>query len=95
MPEMPRAPFFQLAPDWVCEVLSPSTAGLDRVKKLEVYRRERVAHLWFVDPEGRTLEVLRLDGERFVIAATFEGDDPVHAEPFDAVELELGALWRG
>lgn len=51
--------------------------------------------MWFVDPDGRTLEVLRLGGERFIVAATFEGDDAVRAEPFDAVELELGALWRG
>ncbi len=95
MPEMPRVPFFELAPDWVCEVLSPSTAGLDRVKKLAVYLREGVTHLWFVDPEGKTLEVLRREGERYVVAATFEGDAPIRAEPFDAIELELGALWRG
>ncbi|MBI4957399.1 MAG: Uma2 family endonuclease [Myxococcales bacterium] len=95
MPEMPRVPYFELAPDWVCEVLWPSTAGLDRVKKLAVYLREGVGHLWLVDPDGRTLEVLRREGERFVVAATFEGDAPVRAEPFDAVELELGALWRG
>lgn len=99
MPEMPRVAYFELAPDWVCEVLSPSTAGLDRVKKLGVYLREGVTHLWFVDPEGRTLEVLRREGEgeaaRYVVAQTFFGDDPVRAEPFDAIELELGALWRG
>jgi hypothetical protein len=46
-------------------------------------------------PEGRTLEVLRRDGERYVVAQTFAGDDPIRAEPFDAIELELGALWRG
>jgi Uma2 family endonuclease len=95
MPEMPRAPYFELAPDWVCEVLSPSTSGLDRVKKLGIYLREGVTHLWFVDPEGRTLEVLRREGERYVVEQTFAGDDPVHAQPFDAIELELGALWRG
>jgi Uma2 family endonuclease len=95
MPEMPRTPFFELAPDWVCEVLSPSTAGVDRVKKLGIYLREGVTHLWFVDPEARTLEVLRREGERYVIAQTFAGDDPIRAEPFDAIELELGALWRG
>ncbi len=95
MPEMPRVQFFELAPDWVCEVLSPSTSGIDRVKKLAVYLHQRVAHVWFVDPEGKTLEVLRLEGERYMLAATFEGDDPIRAEPFDAIELELGALWRG
>ena len=99
MPEMPRVPFFELAPDWACEVLSPSTAGVDRVKKLGVYLRQGVTHLWFIDPEARTLEVLRRQGEgeaaRYVLAQTCGGDDPVRAEPFDAVELELGALWRG
>ncbi len=95
MPEMPRAPYFELAPDWVCEVLSPSTAGLDRVKKLAVYLKEGVTHLWFVDPDGKTLEVYRKEGERYAVAATFEGDDGIRAEPFDAIELELGALWRG
>jgi Uma2 family endonuclease len=95
MPEMPRVAYFELAPDWACEILSPSTAGLDRVKKLAIYLREGVGHLWFVDPEGRTLEVLRREGERYVVAQTFAGDDPIRAEPFDAIELELGALWRG
>jgi Uma2 family endonuclease len=69
------------------------------VKKLGVYLRQGVTHLWFVDPEARTLEVLRQQGEgeaaRYVIAQTCGGDDPVRAEPFDAIELELGALWRG
>ena len=99
MPEMPRVPFFELAPDWACEVLSPSTAGVDRVKKLGVYLRQGVTHLWFVDPEARTLEVLRRLGEgapsRYVLAQSFCGEEPVRAEPFDAIELELGALWRG
>lgn len=95
MPEMPRTPYFELTPDWVCEILSPSTAGFDRVKKLGIYLREGVTHVWFVDPEGRTLEVLRREGERYVLAQTFAGDDPIRAEPFDAIEIELGALWRG
>ena len=54
-------PFFSLAPDWVCEVLSPSTAKLDRAEKLPLYAREQVAHAWLVDPLLRTLEVLELD----------------------------------
>jgi Uma2 family endonuclease len=98
MPELPRVPYFELAPDWVCEVLSPSTAAVDRVTKLGVYLREGVRHLWFVDPEARTLEVLRREREgdeaRFVMAQSFAGDEGARAEPFDAIELELGALWR-
>lgn len=93
MPVIPDAPAFELAPDWVCEVVSPSTGGLDRAKKMPLYARFGVAHAWLVDPLARTLEVLRLDGAGWRVAATFEGDAIVRAEPFDAIELELGALW--
>jgi Uma2 family endonuclease len=93
MPKVPDTPAFTLAPDWVCEALSPGTAGRDRTIKLEIYRREGVKHLWFLDPIAKTLEVLRLDGEGYRLAATFAGDAKVRAEPFDAVELELGHLW--
>lgn len=53
-----------------------------------------VGHVWFVDPKPHTLEVLRLDGDSYRVAATFEGDQPVRAEPFEAIELDLGLLWR-
>jgi Uma2 family endonuclease len=85
--------FTVLTPDWVCEVLSPSTARLDRGDKLDVYRREGVSHVWLVDPSLQTLEILRLDGPTYRLAATFAGDTPVRAEPFDAIELNLAALW--
>jgi Uma2 family endonuclease len=93
LPVYPREPFFTLAPDWVCEVLSPSTARLDRLKKLAVYAREGVAHSWIVDPILETLEVLRLHEGLWTIALTAGGSDVVRAEPFDAIELELSALW--
>lgn len=93
MPAIPDAAYFTLAPDWACEVLSPSTERLDRVRKLPVYAREGVRHVWLVNPSARTLEVLRLEGGRWVVVATHGGDDPVRAEPFDAIELDLGALW--
>jgi Uma2 family endonuclease len=93
MPELPRAAFFTLTPDWICEVISPSTARLDRVRKLRAYARERVQHAWLIDPDARTLEVYRLDGERYVLLAQHEDDERVRAEPFDAIELELAALW--
>ena len=93
MPELPRAAFFTLAPDWVCEVISPSTARLDRVRKLRAYARERVHHVWLIDPDARTLEVYRLEGEHYVLLAQHEDDERVRAEPFDAIELELAALW--
>jgi len=93
MPAIPDAAYFTLAPDWACEVLSPSTERFDRVRKLPAYSREGVRHVWLVNPTSRTLEVLRLEGGRWVVAATHGGDDPVRAEPFEAIELDLGALW--
>jgi Uma2 family endonuclease len=93
MPEMPHVAAFDLSPDWVCEVLSGSTQKLDRGAKLPVYARERVPHVWFVDPIEQYLEVLRLDGETYRIIATHVADARVRAEPFDAIDLELKNLW--
>lgn len=93
MPRVPETAYFALAPDWVCEILSPSTASLDRVKKLASYAREQVAHAWLIDPLARTLEVLQLDMGRWTVLATHSGTDVVRAEPFTEVDLELSALW--
>ena len=93
MPVMPDVPYMTLAPDWACEVLSPSTTRVDRVKKLPIFARERVRHVWLVDPAEHVLEVFRLDGETYRVIATFGGDDPVRPEPFDAVPLDLAAVW--
>ena len=93
MPSVPATAYFSLAPDWVCEILSPSTASFDRVKKLAVYAREQVAHAWLVDPLVGTLEVLRLENGYWVIVATHAGDAVVRVEPFADVEINLGALW--
>jgi Uma2 family endonuclease len=93
MPLLPKAAYFSLAPDWVCEVLSPSTASLDRVKKLAIYARDQVGHAWLVDPAARTLEVLRLEAGRWTILATHAGDEVVRAEPFADIDLELASLW--
>jgi Uma2 family endonuclease len=85
--------YFTLAPDWACEVVSPSTAARDRARKLPAYAREGVRHVWLVDPLQRTLEVLRLQDRNWVIVAVHEGGEMVRAEPFDAIELDLGILW--
>ncbi|MBK7947343.1 MAG: Uma2 family endonuclease [Deltaproteobacteria bacterium] len=94
LPSISNAAYFELAPDWVCEVLSPSTVSIDRVKKLAIYARERVAHAWLVDPLARTLEVLRLEGGRWLIVATFSDFEVVRAEPFEAIGIELSLLWE-
>jgi Uma2 family endonuclease len=93
MPEAPAAAFVTIAPDWLCEVLSPSTAAIARGDKLPVFAREGVAHVWFVDPIAKTLEILRLDGASYRVLATFHGEASVKAEPFDAIDLELAILW--
>ena len=90
--QIPDEAFIALAPDWVCEVISPSTAALDRVKKLAIYAREGVPHAWLVDPIIRTLEVLNLEAPRWTIVATYEGRDVVRAEPFDVLDLDLTLL---
>jgi len=93
MPELPDAAAFELAPDWICEVLSPSTEASDRADKLPIYARERVAHVWLVDPLTQTLEAFRLEDGRWMLLGTWRDDAKVHVEPFAAVELELGILW--
>lgn len=93
MPELPDAAAFELAPDWICEVLSPSTAPVDRAEKLPIYARERVAHAWLVDPIGQTLEAFRLEEGRWVLLGTWRGDAKVRVEPFTEIELELSGLW--
>ena len=93
MPAFPDVLFFELAPDWVCEILSPATARIDRIRKLPIYARESVSYAWVVDPRLQTLEVLRLENGRWVIAAQHEGFSTVRAEPFDAVELDMGRWW--
>ena len=82
-----------VAPDWCCEVLSPSTEKRDRGRKLAIYHREGVGHVWFVSPAMQTVEVLRRADIGWLLVATFEGDAVVRAEPFDAVALDLAGLW--
>jgi len=93
LPVFPDEAYATLVPDWICEIVSPSTASLDRSKKLAIYARESVRHAWLIDPIAGTLEVLRLDGGRWTILATHSGSEVVRAEPFQEVELELQALW--
>jgi Uma2 family endonuclease len=93
LPVVPETPYFTLPPDWVCEVLSPGTARLDRQRKLAVYAREGVTHAWLLDPLERTLEVLRLDGHQWVIVGVHANDEEIRAEPFEATSLPLARLW--
>lgn len=93
LPAMPQEAFFTLPPDWVCETLSPSTEQADRGKKLRIYAREGVRHLWLVNPLTATLEAYRLEAGHWVLLVTHSGDEVVRIEPFDAIEIALGRLW--
>jgi Uma2 family endonuclease len=90
---LPDAGYTETRPDWVCEVLSPSTEKTDRVLKLPAYAAAGVGHAWLVNPKLRTLEVLRLHEGKWVVVATHRDDEVVRAEPFDAIELALAILW--
>ena len=86
-------PFITTIPDWVCEILSPGTLRVDRMKKMPIYARESVGHVWLVDPRERTVEVFRHAGNGYALVGTFGGDEGVRAEPFDAAEIPATFLW--
>lgn len=94
LPELPDTAGLTLAPDWVCEVLSPSTEALDRVRKMASYAREGVRHLWLVDPRPQVLEVYRLDEGHWSRSSAHLGNVSVQAQPFEQITLDLGALWE-
>ena len=87
--------WISVPPDWVCEVLSPGTMRLDRIKKMAKYLKFEVPYVWLIDPISRTLEVFRLESGRWVVAGMYSEDDKVRAEPFQEVEIDLASLWMG
>jgi Uma2 family endonuclease len=93
MPQIPKDHRFIVTPDWVCEVISPSSLRTDRGKKMRIYAEHGVPWMWLVDPIGRMLEVLTLDGDNWKYVATFTGEDVVRAEPFPEAEIDLGSIW--
>ncbi|WNG16455.1 Uma2 family endonuclease [Cystobacter fuscus] len=93
VPSFKDAPFATIAPDWVCEILSPASVSIDRERKLPFYHREGVGHVWLVDPPTQTLEIHRRRARGWRLIARHTGDQEVFAEPFDALALRLGALW--
>jgi Uma2 family endonuclease len=95
LPVFPTGPWFDLAPDWVCEVLSPGTRRIDLTDKREIYGAAGVGHLWLVDPLERTLEVFVLADGAWVLAAALRDDAEVRVPPFEAVGFSLAALWTG
>jgi Uma2 family endonuclease len=84
---------YDLAPDWVCEVLSQRTRRIDKVQKMRIYAREGVRHVWHVDPLAQTLDIFRLQGSHWLLVDSFAGEARVHPEPFEAIELEPALVW--
>ena len=80
-------------PDWLCEVLSPSTGSLDRLHKLKIYAEYGVHHCWYVDPIAQSLEVFILSNASYLVGPTFTGADPVIAPPFESHTFDLSLLW--
>jgi Uma2 family endonuclease len=93
MPAFPHTAAFDLAPDWVCEVVSPTTSRIDRVRKMPICAEAGVGHVWLVDPLARLLEVFKLEGGRWVVAAAHGDAGRVRLEPFEGIELELARFW--
>jgi Uma2 family endonuclease len=86
-------PYITVVPDWVCEIASPGTRRIDRMKKMPICAREKVPHVWLVEPHERTVEVYRFSETNYLLIGTYGGDDPVRAEPFEAAEIPVAFLW--
>lgn len=95
LPTLPDKAYFDTPPDWICEILSPSTRTYDLTDKRDIYGEHGVKHLWFVDPEARTLEAFENTEQGWTLIAALRGDDPVCVPPFEAITFPLGGLWEG
>jgi Uma2 family endonuclease len=93
LPELPETAWIETAPDWVCEILSPSTEKADRCQKRRIYGESGIAHLWLVDPRTRMLETFELVGTRWQVGPTFSDAAEVCAPPFTNHRFSLGVLW--
>ena len=93
MPEMPDVTTMKLAPDWVCEGLSPSTVRLDKGPKREIYAKGGVGHIWFADPALKTIDVLELTGKTYNFVRTATGNEKAKLAPFPQ-PIDLSRLWQ-
>jgi Uma2 family endonuclease len=93
MPAFPDTPAVRQAPDWICEVSSPSTRVYDRTAKRDRYAWRGVEFLWMVSTEARTLEAFALRDGRWTLTGAFGPGDRVAAAPFSEVPFPLDLLW--
>lgn len=93
MPELQVQVPLTVLPDWICEILSPSSASNDTIKKMRLYHQSKVPHYWLVDPIGETLSVYRWTPDGYLNVLIAERGERVRAEPFAAIELPLAAFF--
>ena len=93
MPSLPDTAYIEVAPDWICEVISGSTEHRDRTAKSRIYAAHGIGHLWLLDPRVQSLEVLELNNGGWLPAGFWRSDDVVSAPPFDAISFSLADLW--
>lgn len=93
LPHLPAEPFLTLAPDWICEILSPGTARKDRGPKMRIYAEQGVAFAWLIDPEARTVETYERTGSRWLQLHVYADADRARIPPFEDFELDLSRLW--
>lgn len=86
--------WISVVPDWICEILSPWTAGLDKAEKMPIYARHEVAHAWLLDPGHKTLDVYKLKSGGWYLAESYgERNRIVRAEPFSELVIDLTEIW--
>lgn len=93
MPQVPNVKYFTEAPDWVCEIESPSNASFDRMKKMPVYQRVGVSHLWLIEPLNRSVESFANEDGRWILVGNFAGAVTARVPPFGEREIDLAPMW--
>ena len=93
LPKFPKTNYISVPPDWICEVLSPSTEKADRAKKMPVYARFGISYIWLINPVEEILEVFKLDSGRWILLSVYSENDKLRAEPFQETEIDLQNLW--
>jgi Uma2 family endonuclease len=85
--------YIDTPPDWVCEVLSPSTEKYDRSDKQRIYATYLVGHVWHVNPTTKLLEVYERQDKAWLQTHVFKDQETVTAPPFESLSFNLGLLW--
>lgn len=90
---LPDKAFIEVAPDWICEALSPATEKYDKGEKRRIYALFEVGHLWHLDARSRGLETFARSNRDWLLTGTYFDSDEVRAEPFAEITFNLGLLW--